>query len=67
MQRIHTHYDTLKVSRDAPDEVIRSAYRALARKYHPDSNPEFEEAVKAMQALNHAFEVLIDPIWLCGS
>lgn len=61
MQRIHTHYDTLKVARDAPDEVIRSAYRALARKYHPDSNPDLEEAVREMQALNHAFEVLTDP------
>jgi curved DNA-binding protein CbpA len=62
MNRIYTHYDTLKVARDAPTEVIRSAYRALARKYHPDSNPDLEEAVKAMQELNQAFEVLIDPV-----
>jgi hypothetical protein len=62
MERIQTHYDTLKVARDAPTEVIKSAYRALARKYHPDRNPDLEEAVKAMQALNQAFEVLIDPI-----
>ena len=62
MGHIHTHYDTLKIARDAPTEVIRSAYRALARKYHPDSNPDLEEAVKAMQALNQAFEVLIDPV-----
>jgi len=62
MGNIRTYYDALKVSRDAPAEVIRSAYRALARKYHPDSNPDLEEAVKAMQELNQAFEVLIDPV-----
>lgn len=61
MQRIHTYYDTLKVARDAPTEVIKSAYRTLARKYHPDSNPDLEEAVREMQALNQAFEVLTDP------
>ena len=56
-----THYDTLKVSRDAPIEVIQAAYRSLARKYHPDrhggSSPEREAQMKA---INAAYEVLSD-------
>jgi hypothetical protein len=39
MAKIHTHYDNLKVSRHAPQEVIRAAYKALSQKYHPDKNP----------------------------
>ncbi|QYD24734.1 J domain-containing protein (plasmid) [Klebsiella quasipneumoniae] len=33
---MRTHYDNLKVSQDAPVEVIQAAYRTLAKKYHPD-------------------------------
>lgn len=62
MRRFRTHYDNLKVSRDAPPEVIRSAYRALVNKYHPDRNLGSERAVKAMQAINASFEVLDDPV-----
>ncbi len=62
MRRFRTHYDNLKVSRDAPPEVIRSAYKALANKYHPDRNHGSERAVKAMQAINTSFEVLNDPV-----
>ncbi len=57
-----THYDTLKVSRDAPIEVIQAAYRSLARKYHPDHNRSrtpHDEA--AMKAINAAYEILSDP------
>lgn len=59
------HYDRLKVSQDAPPEVIRAAYRALATKLHPDrQGPETgpEDAMhEQMAALNTAYEVLIDP------
>lgn len=59
------HYDRLKVSHDAPPEVIRAAYRALATKLHPDrQGPETgpEDAMhEQMAALNTAYEVLIDP------
>jgi len=61
-RRFRTHYDNLKVSRDAPPEVIRSAYKALANKYHPDRNHGSERALKAMQAINTSFEVLDDPV-----
>lgn len=61
-RRFRTHYDNLKVSRDAPPEVIRSAYKALVNKYHPDRNHGSERALKAMQAINTSFEVLNDPV-----
>jgi curved DNA-binding protein CbpA len=58
MPKIRTHYDTLKVSRDAPIEVIQAAYRSLARKYHPDKTGGTPEAMKS---INAAYEVLSDP------
>lgn len=59
------HYQRLKVSPDAPAEVIRAAYRALAAKLHPDrqgavTGPD-DQAHHEMAALNAAYEVLIDP------
>ena len=56
-----THYDTLKVSRDAPIEVIRAAYRVLSQKYHPDRQPANPAAADTMGLLNKAYEVLSDP------
>ena len=58
--KIRTHYDNLKVSRDAPPEVIRAAYKSLTQKYHPDRNPD-PQAAKIMLHLNEAYEVLSDP------
>ncbi len=59
---MRTHYDTLKVSRDAPIEVIQAAYRSLARKYHPDHDrSRTAENEAAMKAINAAYEVLSDP------
>lgn len=57
---VHTHYDNLKVTRKAPLEVIRAAYRAMAQKYHPDMNPS-AGATEVMRILNEAWEVLRDP------
>jgi hypothetical protein len=59
---IRTHYDNLKVARNAPIEVIRAAYRALSAKYHPDHNPGSDQAARAMKIINSAYEVLSDPI-----
>jgi len=61
MTKIRTHYDNLGVAREAPPEVIRAAYRALALKFHPDKNPGNTEASKLMAAINISFDVLIDP------
>lgn len=57
-----THYDTLKVHRQAPQEVIKAAYKSLAHKYHPDKNLGNPEATHLMMQLNQAYEVLSDPI-----
>jgi curved DNA-binding protein CbpA len=61
MPRVHTHYDNLKVARNAPPEVIRAAYRTLSKKYHPDHNPDNKEAIRIIQLINAAYEVLSDP------
>ena len=59
------HYQRLKVSFDAPPEVIRAAYRALANRLHPDrqggGGEPLGESHEQMVALNMAYEVLIDP------
>ena len=59
---MNNHYQTLKVSRDAPPEVIRMAYKVLCQKYHPDKYPENRAAAEQiMKALNAAYAVLSDP------
>ena len=55
-------YRVLKVSSDAPDEVIRAAYKVLASKYHPDKNPGSAQAARTMQHVNDAYALLSDPI-----
>lgn len=61
MAKFRTHYDNLKVSRDAPIEVIQAAYRSLARKYHPDRNTGTAEGEAIMKVINASYEVLSDP------
>ena len=56
------YYKILQVSPDAAPEVIQMAYKALAKKYHPDLNPDnTEQAQEQMKELNEAFEILSDP------
>ncbi len=62
MARIHTHYDNLKVARNAPPEVIRAAYKTLSQKYHPDRNPNSPNAIRIIQMINLAYETLSDPV-----
>lgn len=54
-------YKILGVSRDATDEEIKRAYRALAKKYHPDRNPGDQEAARKMQQINDAYEAIKNP------
>ena len=61
MARIHTHYDNLKVARNAPPEVIRAAYKTLSQKYHPDRNPDNPDAIRIIKIINSAYEVLSNP------
>jgi molecular chaperone DnaJ len=54
-------YTILGVKRDASDKEIRSAYRKLARKHHPDVNPGDKVAEAQFKDINAAYEVLKDP------
>src|SRR3546814_4953543 len=56
-----THYENLKVARDAPPEVIRAAYKTLSQKYHPDRNPGDPRSARILTLLNAAYAVLSDP------
>lgn len=55
------YYKILGVDKTATQDQIRSAYRKLARKYHPDLNPNDADANKKFQQINEANEVLSDP------
>jgi len=54
------YYEVLGVSRDASQEEIKSAFRSLARKYHPDVNKS-PEAESLFKEINEAYSVLSDP------
>jgi len=54
------YYKTLGVSRDASQAEIQKAYRELARKYHPDLNPDDKTAKEKFQKVQAAFDVLND-------
>lgn len=55
------YYDLLGVARNASQADIQKAYRGLARKHHPDVNPDDKSAKKKFQKIQAAFEVLNDP------
>lgn len=56
------YYKVLGISKTADDSEIKSSYRKLARKYHPDLNPDNKEAEKKFKEINEANEVLSDPL-----
>src|SRR3954466_14804049 len=55
------YYSILEIPKNASVDDIKKAYRKLARKYHPDINPNDKEANKKFQQINEANEVLSDP------
>ena len=55
------YYKVLGVNKNAAADEIKTAYRKLARKHHPDLNPNDKEANKRFQQINEANEVLSDP------
>jgi molecular chaperone DnaJ len=55
------YYQILEVSRDADGAAIKSAYRKLAMKYHPDRNPGDNECEARFKAINEAYDCLKDP------
>jgi len=55
------YYEVLGVDRNADDAAIKKAYRALAKKYHPDMNPGDAEAEKKFKEASEAYAILSDP------
>jgi curved DNA-binding protein len=55
------YYETLGVPKTAGEEEIRSAFRKLARKYHPDVAKDKKAAEEKFKEINEAYEVLGDP------
>ena len=55
------YYQTLGISKNATQEEIKKAFKKLARKYHPDLNPNDVRAKQKFQEINEAHEVLSDP------
>jgi curved DNA-binding protein len=56
------YYKTLGLTKKASKAEIKAAYRKLARKYHPDKNPENKDAELSFQKINEANNVLSDPV-----
>ena len=54
-------YGILGVSKDADDKEIKKAYRKLARKYHPDSNPGDKQCEQKFKDVSEAYSILSDP------
>ena len=53
-KKIRTHYDNLKILRNAPESVIRAAHRALIQEYHPDRAEDKAEAERVTKIINQA-------------
>ena len=58
--KFRDYYETLGVSRDAKEAEIKKVYRKLARKYHPDLNPNDKQAEEKFKGVSEAYEVLGD-------
>ncbi len=55
------YYEVLGLDKGADDAAIKKAYRSLAKKYHPDMNPDNKEAEAKFKEVNEAYAVLSDP------
>lgn len=54
------YYELLEVSKDSDKSTIKKAYRKMAMKYHPDKNPDDNDAEEKFKAVNEAYQVLSD-------
>ncbi len=55
------YYEVLGIDKSADDAAIKKAYRVLAKKYHPDMNPNDKQAEAMFKEVNEAYAVLSDP------
>jgi molecular chaperone DnaJ len=55
------YYELLEIERSADDGVIKSSYRKLAMKFHPDKNPGCKDSEAKFKAISEAYDVLKDP------
>ena len=60
MVKYKDYYEILGVSRNSTEKEIKTAFRKLARKYHPDANKNNKEAEEKFKGINEAYEVLGD-------
>lgn len=60
MSEKRNYYDILGVSKNASEEEIKAAYRKLAKKYHPDLNPNDPSCTEKLKEVNEAYSVLSD-------
>lgn len=61
MSKLPNYYAILGVGRHSDEDTIRKAYRLLAKRYHPDRNPNDPDAAERIRVINEAYRVLSDP------
>ena len=55
------YYDVLGISKDASEDQIKQSFRSLARKYHPDKNPDDPDAESMFKEIQEAYAILSNP------
>jgi molecular chaperone DnaJ len=58
---VHDPYETLGVERGASSDQVKTAFRRLAQRFHPDKNPGDDQAHERFKEINAAYQILIDP------